>query len=224
MRRTALSGVVMLALLIPAVPASAKLARHSTPPNCSTVHSQLVAADTQAQVFKALNSFPLPAIYGCVYGSRHTYELGEVRRCGGAAAGGICGGITNVVLDGSIVAYEGLGSEPAEPERKSARPLVIVRDLRTGQILRRLPSDVLGPSRVGSVMAIVVKSNGAVAWIVEDRESTPSHPAEYEVHAVDGNGSRVLAASSEIDPSSLALVGSTLYWMQAGNPASAPLN
>jgi hypothetical protein len=68
----------------------------------------------------------------------------------------------------------------------------------------------------------VVKSDGAVAWIVAiyGRE----HPAEYEVHALDRTGSRVLAFGPGISPRSLALAGSTLYWTQGGNPMSAPLN
>jgi hypothetical protein len=41
---------------------------------------------------------------------------------------------------------------------------------------------------------------------------------------VDKNGSRLLASSTEIDPSSLALAGSTLYWTQGGKSMSSPLN
>jgi hypothetical protein len=221
MRRIALSGVVMLALLIPAVPASAKRARHSTPPNCSTVHSQLVAADAQAQVFKALDSFLLPAIYGCVYGSRHTYELGPVSDCNGAGVGG-CGGITQVALGGQIVAYDEKLEAPQTGV--SAGPVVVVRNLRTGRVLRKLPTGTRSPPSAGPPLALVVKGDGAVAWIAQTRGATSHSVNEFEVYAAEAAGSRLLASGAEIDPSSLALVGSTLYWMQAGRAVSTVLN
>jgi hypothetical protein len=95
---------------------------------------------------------------------------------------------------------------------------------------------------VGNVVSIVVKSDGSVAWIADDYErSHPSGSPEvsyFDVYAVDKSGTRLLAAGTDIDPSSLALsvggsnigqgsltgLGSTLYWTQGGNPASAVLN
>ena len=68
--------------------------------------------------------------------------------------------------------------------------------------------------------AIVVKSDGAVAWIVR----TDPEEGMYQVHALDQTGSRVLSTGSDIAPSSLALAGSTLYWTQGGEPHSATLN
>ena len=62
--------------------------------------------------------------------------------------------------------------------------------------------------------------DGSVAWIVETNEEE----GEYQVHAVDKSGSRVLASNPDIDPTSLALAGSTLYWTQGGQPATASLN
>ena len=69
-------------------------------------------------------------------------------------------------------------------------------------------------------MAIAVKHDGSVAWIVE----TGEEEGGYQVHAVDKSGSRVLASNPDIDPLSLALAGSTLYWTQGGQPFSASLN
>ena len=71
---------------------------------------------------------------------------------------------------------------------------------------------------------MVVKSDGAVAWIAENEIGPPHGPPEYEVNAVDKTGNRTLAAGTDIAPSSLALAGSTLYWTQGGKPMSAPLN
>ena len=94
---------------------------------------------------------------------------------------------------------------------------------------------------VGNVVSIVVKSDGAVAWIADDYErSGAAHGAEYfDVYAVDKKtGTRLSASGTNIDPSSLALSvtgtnigqgsrtapGSTLYWTQGGKPESAALN
>jgi len=46
----------------------------------------------------------------------------------------------------------------------------------------------------------------------------------YEVHVLDGQGSRTLAVSSAIDRHSLALSGDTLHWSQEGKPVTAPID
>jgi hypothetical protein len=222
MRRMILICSLVLALLASAASASAAAHHRRTDSMRCPVGMRVLAADAQAQVFVDVEGL-FPEIYGCIYGDK-PHLLGATPECGGAAAGGICTGISDVALDGTVVAYEGHGIEPAEPVHTRARPLVIVQNLRTGQTLRRLPSDVLGPGRAGPVMMIVVKSNGSVAWIVQDSGATTSRPAEYEVHAADASGERVLASGPGIEPSSLALAGSTVYWMQEGHPASALLS
>jgi hypothetical protein len=102
--------------------------------------------------------------------------------------------------------------------------LVLVRDLRSGHVIRRLPTGILktpGDVGGGRTTEIVVKSDGAVAWIVE---AEAAEPKEYEVRAVDKGGSRVLARGRDVGPGSLALGGSTLYWTQGGRPSSTTLN
>ena len=69
---------------------------------------------------------------------------------------------------------------------------------------------------VGRVVALVVKSNGAVAWIAENDERTlaPESPSEvnyFDLESVDKSGIHLLASGPGIDPSSLALAGSRLY-------------
>lgn len=66
-----------------------------------------------------------------------------------------------------------------------------------------------------------MKSDGAVAWIVET--GYPDN-VEYHVYAIDKTGRRMLASSADIVPYSLALAGNTVYWTQGGQPASTPLN
>jgi hypothetical protein len=129
------------------------------------------------------------------------------------------GGPERETLAGPLVAYEdGSGGEISNTY------VVVVRNLRTGKVIRRVPTGTPAtPSPklvgIGPTTAIVAKPDGAVAWIAETGD-----PTEYQVYAVDATGSRTVASSTDIEPFSLALAGSTLYWTQNGQPASAPLD
>jgi hypothetical protein len=95
--------------------------------------------------------------------------------------------------------------------------MVLVRDLRTGKWIHRASTGVARQSRfhgVGPVGALVVKADGSVAWIAEVAGLSGRAPAEYEVHALDRSGSRLLASGTDIEPDSLTLKGSTLSWKQ----------
>jgi len=128
------------------------------------------------------------------------------------------------VLADAIIAYEEFASNNSGLGESKSRWLVIVFDLRTGRVLHNVPTGTLKSPRpglfgAGETTAIVVKPDGAVAWIVE----TGFKPKEYEVHALDKSGGRVLAVGTDIVPKSLALAGNILYWAQGGKPFSAPL-
>jgi hypothetical protein len=189
----------------------------------------VVLADSQAEVYLAPEEAALPeflGFYGCSYEDKRSYLLGSPPE--GSSSGET--GIRRETLAGSIVAFEG-GSASTY---YGTDWLIVVRDLRNGKVLHSVPTGTPihpepprtedGITRqdvgVGPATAVVVKSDGAVAWIVEtDREE-----GYYQVHVLDGSGSRVLAEGPEIAPASLALVGSTLYWTQGGKPFSATLN
>ena len=106
--------------------------------------------------------------------------------------------------------------------------MVIVRDLVTGRVLRRLPSGPPPPSfphpeeteGFGPVVAIVLKPDGAVAWITVVNE-----PSEYAVLIADRHGVRDLTGyDSSIAPKSLRLHGSTVSWQEHGQVVTAPLD
>jgi hypothetical protein len=201
-----------------AFPASGGLAR-AAKPKCPPGHSQLIAADAQAQVYHAT----FGEIFGCASATKKLYLLGAVSSCGSSG----CVEVEHETLVGSIVAYGRLSVAPYEHEWR-----VIVRDLRTGRVLHSVPTGTpvgASPSEgslvgIGPAVAIVVKSDGAVAWIAENEIGPPRGPLEYQVHIIDKMGERTVAASSNIDASSLALAGSTLYWTQGGQPMSSTLN
>jgi hypothetical protein len=126
----------------------------------------------------------------------------------------------------------------------ATRLKVIVRDLRTGRVLHDVPTGTPpkpepGSVGVGNIVALVLKSNGSVAWIAEDSERSAAAKAAYfDVYATDKSGTRLLASGTDIDPSSLALsagathlddyphtiAGNTLYWTQGGQSFSTTLN
>jgi hypothetical protein len=175
----------------------------------------LVAADQQVTVYERPGLPQTAGIYGCAYGHRHSYRLSPPLEC--EAHGGGCARIHDVVLAGPIVAYAEL-----RLNRQLFGWSVVVRDLRSGRVLHTARSTTTPISRgAGPVEELVVKPDGAVAWIV----SGPFEPLSgtgYELHALDRTGSRVLASGPSVD--SLALAGSTLYWMQGGKPFSASLD
>ncbi len=218
MRRMAISTILVLALLLATTSLSAARVPHAAP-RCSPARSHVLLANAQIELYSTVEVIDMyhdkgVVIYGCAYGHR-SYRLGADELCYGAP----CGGPRREVLDGAFVAYEDGGGGQA-----TNTYLVVVRNLRSGRVIHRLPTGTPVTPKpswvgIGPTTAIEVRGDGAVAWIVET-----GYPTEYQVHAVDRTGSRVLASGADIGPSSLALAGSMLYWMQGGQPFSALLN
>jgi hypothetical protein len=240
MMRRVVPILLALALILAAGSASLASTRHKThfrksAAACRRGQSRVIVADTQAEVYKARKPDSLPeyiGVWGCAYGHAHPTFLGSLPECGG---GGPCGGTIKETLTGPLVAYEQYAVRESESEW-----YVIVRDLRTGRVIHSAPTGtVLTPAHecdtpgrcqgVGPTTTIVLKSDGAVAWIAEDEDrstgldGTPEHRVYWDVESLDQSGSRLLASGFDIDPHSLALAGSTLYWTQAGKPFSAQL-
>jgi hypothetical protein len=192
----------------------------------SSAGHTVIARDTQAEVYRLRERTSHAATYeyrGCIYGSRRSFQLGlEAVSCGPSG----CFGIKQVTLAGTTVAYETYSSSvEGSGEVFKSEWYVIVLDLRTGRVLHKVPTGISRHPRPGAVGAgettvIVVKSDGAVAWV----NDTVQNENRFEVHALDATGERVLAVGSNIAPESLALAGSTLYWTQGGKPASAVLD
>lgn len=216
MRNAVLTLIALLACA--AVCGSALAAgRGSSRPRCPPVkHEEVLAADRQALVYVAAppSEEPLEGVFGCSHSSGKSYLLGP--RLSGGSAGG--GGVFPIALAGSVVAF-GIGHSLEEGHYIAE---IRVRDLRTGRLLHRVPNGT--PARpgdvgIGETTQVVVKADGAVAWITHARPEL----GELQVRSVDQTGSHLLAASPGIASHSLVLVGSTLYWKQGGKPFSATL-
>jgi hypothetical protein len=179
----------------------------------------VLLADGQATIYGGGKAQPYE-VFGCVPGHR-SYELGRVEPPSwltlfspGASTSGAR--ISLLTIAGPMVAFE---------ETQLSRERIVVRDVRTGRFVVRESRGVQG---LWSVEQIVVKSDGAVAWMVRVNYGHGGNPVHRRVYAVDaGGGSRLLTEGEqgvdEIEPGSLALAGSTLYWTQSGKPFSAPL-
>src|SRR5207302_8161420 len=99
---------------------------------------------------------------------------------------------------------------------------VVVRRLRDGKVLRTAAavSHVTGPESFTSVSALVVKADGAVAWIGE-AHSIVSRAGGIEVHRFDRRGQAELDHGPGISARSLHLQASRLTWLNAGGQRSA---
>jgi hypothetical protein len=101
---------------------------------------------------------------------------------------------------------------------------VIVRRLDNGRTLQALSAttEPLGPEFFQSVEAIVVKPDGAVAWVAEGG-SIIRHSNTEEVDRVDRRGEATLESSAKLDLRTLRLRGSRLSWRQGNFVRTATL-
>ena len=183
-------------------------------------------ADRQAQIYLVPESVELiegPDYVGCAFGRERHFVLGPETTC--AATG--CTGTNTIVLAGSLVAYEQLSEGfNGAASTGGGRWQIVVRDLRTGRVIHDVLTGTMAQPRpgyegIGPTTDVVVKPDGALAWIAVG--VIGAEYGVYQVHELDASGSRTLAVSPSIGPTSLAIAGSTLYWSEGGHAASAPL-
>ncbi len=181
-----------------------------------------MAADSEAVVYRVNDPHLGRAIRACVYGGQRVVGLGSPVVCGS----GVCFGVRDLQLVGTLVAYESFLSNLTGGEW-----FVVVRNLRSGRIIRHIPTGTslkpMSETGVGPVTDLVVKADGSVVWIADDIErrivtNVPySETPYFDVYASDAAGTRLLAAGADIQSSSLALAGGTVYWSEAGRASSA---
>ncbi len=217
------------ALLLPAA-AHGAAKRHRRTPSCPPARARVVLRDSAAVVFRL--EAPDPGFFeeaACSDADPRPFVLFECEEfllCEGP-------GYSDLTLAGAMLAYERYeftGSSrymTAEPSSW----VIQVRDLRTHRLVHSAPTSTSAPppSKVignGRSEGIVVKSDGSVAWIAVDGEPTAAStlPTNYQVWKIDRSGEHLLATGTRIVPHSIALAGSTIYWTDAGAPASARLD
>lgn len=177
-------------------------------PACGPAAARTLAQVLAARVYEAQGQ-----VYGCARGSTRRYQLGSATNCLRSAR------VRPVALAGSVAAY---GLERCGVDTGSAA--VLVKRLSTGRQLRSLPatSGRPAPESYQQVASLVVRADGAVAWIGAG-SSIIRHSQTIEVHRADGRGTAELDAGPGIGPTSLRLHGRKLTWRHGGAMRTATL-
>jgi hypothetical protein len=191
-------------------------------PKCGIPHGHTMIADSQAILYRNIQQFAPSIVYGCAFSRGRSFELGEFPTEGSCSPAG-CTHIHHETIAGALVAYEYFSTDGENEDNF----LIVVRYLRNGRVLHRVTTGMPRPENASSVVGagfaitISLKADGSVAWI---NEHPLGETTEYQVHALDKTGNRLLATGMDIDPHSLALAGNTLYWTQGSLPHSTPLD
>jgi hypothetical protein len=206
------------------VVASAEAHSHPRPRRCAPGHmpilhereegARLLLANEHAEVYvtyvRGAEGGQELEMRGCVYGQR-SHKVGDA--LGGSGSGG--GGTSRFVLGGTTVAGENSSYCTVCDNFTEAHSIFAI-DLRTGAKLGEARSPA-------GAQSIVVKPDGAFAWIAASNINGETGFHEEWVYAHDHAGTRLLAHGSDIDYWSLARAKSTVYWTQGGQPFSATL-
>ena len=175
---------------------------------CGPGTAKTVASDTVARVYETGG-----LIYACARGSGRRYRLGDARTCVRTERAG------PVALSGTTLAY---GLESCGVDTGSSS--VVVRRLSDGRQLRMLPATTaqLAPESYQLVGSIVVKADGAVAWIGAAKPIF-RQSGSVEVHRADRRGQAKLDSAPSIEAGSLRLRGSIVTWRHGTGTKSATL-
>jgi hypothetical protein len=189
--------VAVLAGLVLSVPAggSAAAPHNSAGAVCGPPAARTLAGNAVARVYASGGK-----AYGCARGTR-SYELGMTGYSIGAPH------IEAVRVAGRIAAY-GLRTSGVDTGYATMN---VIR-LTTGKLLAQRPATTrAGVEGFQSIDSLVIKSDGAVAWIATAR-SIGMPTFIRQLQRLDERGFRLLDFGPNVAAASLALHGSTLSW------------
>jgi hypothetical protein len=178
-------------------------------PPCGPAAAHTVAVTAGARIYSLRGE-----VYGCAHRGHGSFRLGSTGRTLREPRVG------PVALAGVDAAY---GQSNSGVDTSTAS--VIVRRLTDGRALRSqaATSRTVGPEFVQSVASIVVKADGAVAWIATANSIIHRGSSDVEVDRVDTRGRALLDSGQGIDQRSLRLHGSRLTWRDGQAMRAAPL-
>lgn len=175
---------------------------------CGPRDAETLAASRWARVYVFHRG-----VYGCAIGHGGSYRLGAAMRSIRE------GRVGPVAVAGWDAAY---GLSAFGVDTVSAQ--VIVHDLRSGRRLRALAASTkVLPESLEAVQSIVVKPDGAVAWISQTMSVIGRASAALEVHRADVRGTSLLDSGRSILARSLRLRGSRLTWRDGPTTRAATL-
>jgi hypothetical protein len=188
---------------------------------CARKRSNTFKANTRARVFTKPARFGGSTLYGCLYSRDRAFVLGPVADSLSEPEGVTDDdGIAYMRLAGAFAAYS-----DGCVGRCGAWSDLFVRDLRTGMVKHSRQSN-----RADFVYLrdLELRGSGAAAWIDEVCRGCVQRPTESRTFQVNrfraGRNAVRLDRGPDIEPDSLALSGSILYWTKGGRPYSAALN
>ena len=168
---------------------------------CDSLGSKTVIRTRAVRIFRKNGK-----TYGCHLDRGRAYALGDHPDL-------VDVGLYHFRAAGPVVAYELL-----KQDRQELTSNVLARDLRTGRRLRRAFQGA------AQVTDLELRPTGSTAYIVELPFASPS---QYEVRiaprALPLFESTLLDSGADVDPRSLVLRGTTLYWTRGGVRRSVTL-
>jgi hypothetical protein len=169
-----------------------------TPAHCGPAAARTVTANARARIYVTANS-----VYGCTTSGHRSYLLGHTSRSRSRQSR-----IGVTALAGVVAGYAA-----SQPGVDTFSTEVVVRRLDTGRTLHEVNAikGTLGPEFSESVASIVVKADGAVAWI-GDGGSILAAERATEVNRIDRRGEANLDSTAAGVIRGLKLRGSRLSW------------
>jgi hypothetical protein len=166
-----------------------------------------ITANARARIFFVPLGEGERDIYGC---ARRGGKVRHLATNAGQAAGSF-GDFFQ--LSGTLAGFADVTYSGASDSEYAARTL----DLRTGRTVRRF-------GELGLPVALSMARNGSLAIITALLKDDPSNPQQYEVRRIDRGGATALDTGPDVDPQSLAVAGSWVYWTRGGAAHSAPIS
>jgi hypothetical protein len=209
----ALAGAVALALpaTAGAVAVTAGAAAAKPTAGCHPAHSTTLAATAKARVFRTRGfsrDTHTHATYGCLESHKRPVRF---------YVPDFPTGYDHIALAGRFVAYAAYSDCAADFCDPNS---VVLQDLVTGKTTFADGAAL----RVATISGLVLRTDGALAWIQSSFDANGSTQPGLEVaKAEHGQPAVVLDSGTDIAPDSLALAGTTLYWTRGGKPFSAGL-
>jgi hypothetical protein len=164
---------------------------------CGPASARTLAAHATLRVYAVGQT-----VYACAGGGR-SVRLGNSSVCVRSQLVG------PFALAGWLVAY---GDETCGVDTGTSR--VIVRSLSDGKVRHVFPatSVATGPESYSRVLAVVLRGDGATAWITSSRSLAGNRAAQVELDAFQQGSRSLVDSSAQIRPRSLKLRGMNLTW------------
>ncbi len=181
---------------------------HGARISCDPGGARTLAVDQDVRVYSIGKK-----VYGCANAGRRAYLLGTTGFCVGARAIG-----PQVKVAGTYVGYS-----IATCGVDSGSTIVYARRLSDGAIVaQHAATTVVGVESHQIVNSLVLRSDGAVAWIAT-ANSIGAPKFVRQVERLDSRGFALLDSGRGIGPASLNLHGTLVGWTDHGTIRSARL-